>query len=351
MDIREANPFDNDELQELQAKCPQGTDLIVSIVNTPDFFARAKAYESYKVFIAHEGDHILGSTACGFKNAIVGGEVRRVGYGFQAFVAPEHRRKGIASRLHQHREDYAARQGAVLFYTLVLENNTPAMRYIERRGFKLHRTVVMPGLSVYKKMATASSGNVRSARPEDLVILAELLNETWKNFEMYGSTTAEELSQFISRTPGYSFDNILILEERGEILAFLGYLDWSQVMRITVEVMSLKMRTMGLILKIAGIFRPMPKFIKPGDTLKQIVITLIGFKDPTHLSLLLKHLNNQVLQRGIEQIFCICERNHVMLKSLKGFIRIDTAINLYVKNLQEENLISDKPVFIDGVDM
>jgi hypothetical protein len=40
-----------------------------------------------------------------------------------------------------------------------------------------------------------------------------------------------------------------------------------------------------------------------------------------------------------------------MLKSLKGFIRIDTAINLYVKNLQEKNLISDKPVFIDGVEM
>ena len=351
MDIREAVPDDNDALQKLQAKCPQGTDLIVSVVNTPDFFARAKAYELYKVFIAHEGKHILGSTACGVKNAVVNGEVRRVGYGFQAIVAPEHRRKGIASQLHQHREDYAAQQGAVLFYTLVLENNTPAMRYIEHRGFKLHRTVVMPGLSIYKEMVTASGGNVRSARPEDLVALADLLNETWKNFELYGPTSAEGLSQFISRTPGYSFDNILIIEEKGEILAFLGYLDWSQIMRITVETMSFKMRAMGLMVKIASIFRPMPKFIKPGDTLKQIMITLIGFKDPTHLPLLLKHLNNQALQRDIEQIFCICEQNHVMLKSLKGFIRIDTAINLYLKNLQQENLISDKPVFFDGVDM
>ena len=122
-------------------------------------------------------------------------------------------------------------------------------------------------------------------------------------------------------------------------------------MRITVETMSFKMRMMGLMVKIASIFRPMPKFIQPGDTLKQIMITLIGFKDPTHLPLLLKHLNNQALQRDIEQIFCICEQNHVMLKSLKGFIRIDTAINLYLKNLQQENLISDKPVFFDGVDM
>ena len=110
-----------------------------------------------------------------------------------------------------------------MFYTLVLENNTPAMRYIENRGFKLHRTVVMPGLSIYKKMVTASGGNVRSARPEDLVALADLLNETWKNFELYGPTSAEGFSQFISRTPGYSFDNILIIEEKGEIIAFLGY--------------------------------------------------------------------------------------------------------------------------------
>ena len=88
-----------------------------------------------------------------------------------------------ASWLHQHCEDYAAQQGAVLFYTLVLENNTPAMRYLERRGFKLYRKVVMPGLVVYKKMAAASSANFRSARPEDLGALAELLNETWEDFD------------------------------------------------------------------------------------------------------------------------------------------------------------------------
>jgi GNAT superfamily N-acetyltransferase len=351
MDIREAALDDNDALQELQAKCPQGTDLIVTVVNTPDFFARAKAYESYKVYIAYEGNHILGSAACGIKNAIVNGEVRRVGYGFQTFVASEYRRKGVASQLYQHRENFAAQQGAVLFYTLIMEKNTPAMRYIERRGFELHRTVVMPGLSVYKEMVPSSNQNVRVAQPEDLSSLAKLLNMTWQNFELYEPTSSEGLSQFISRTPGYSLNNLLVLEERGRILAFLGYLDWSRVMRITVEAMSSKMRTMGLILKIAGVFRPMPSFVKPGDTLKQIMITLIAFKEPTHFSLLLKHLNNQALQRGIEQIFCVCDRNHAILKNLKGFIRIDTAINLYVKNLQQSSLIKDKPVFINGVDM
>jgi len=351
MDIREAVSDDNDALKELQAKCPQGTDLIASVVNTPDFFARAKAYEPFKVYIAYEGNHILGSTAVGLKNAVVNGKLRRVGYGFQAFVPPEHRRKGVASRLHQHREDFAFQQGAVLFYTLVLEKNTPAMRYIEHRGFKLHRTVVMPALAVYKEMGTSSGGNVRPAQLGDLVSLAELANETWKDFELYEPESAEGLSEFIQRTPGYSIDNLLVFEKEGNINAFLGYLDWSQIMRITVQAMSLKMRTMGFMIKVAGLFRPMPRFIKPGDTLKQIMVTLVGFKDPLDFSLLLRRLNNLALQRGIEQIFCIFDRNSVILKSLGKFIHIDTAVNLYVKYLQQEELIAEKPVFIDGVDM
>lgn len=351
MDIREAVPGDNEVLQELQAKCPQGTDLIASVVNIPDFFARAKAYEMYKVFIAFEGNQILGSTACGFKNATVNGKVERVGYGFQAFVSPEHRRKGVASKLHQHREDYAAQQDAVLFYTIVLQKNIPAMRYIEQRGFQLHRTVAMPALSIYKKMVIPSGGNVRSAQPQDLTAIAHLLNETWSDYEMHEPTSGEGLAQIISRTPGLDIENILIYEDMGKVLAVLGYLDWSQIMRIRIESMNFKMRMMGLMLRIVGVFRPMPKFVKPGDILKQIIITLIGFKNPTHFSILLRHLNNHALQRGIEQIFCICENNHVILKSMKGFIRINTSMNLYVKSLQGKGLNEDKSVFINGVDM
>ncbi|MBU1695542.1 MAG: GNAT family N-acetyltransferase, partial [Proteobacteria bacterium] len=233
MEIREAIPDDNDALQFLQSKCPQGTDLVATAINTPDFFSRAKAYEMYKVYVACDGNQILGSTACGFKNVIVNGKIKLVGYGFQAFVAPESRRLGVASKLHQHREEYAAQQGASLFYTLVIEKNIPAMRYIERRGFYLYRTIIMPGLAIYKKMNTATEKQVRAAREEDLGALVALANKTWQNYEMHEPLSAEVLSSSIKRTPGYDIGNFLILEENGEILAFLGYLDWAQVMKIT----------------------------------------------------------------------------------------------------------------------
>ena len=179
MDIRVATPEDNRELQELQAKCPQGTKLVVSSVNTPDFFARAKAYESYKVFVAYKGDRIIGSAACALRDAMINGNIHKVGYVFQAFVSPDDRRKGIARRLLHQRENYLAQNDAVLAYSLIMEDNVPSMRYIEGQDYKLHRTLVMPSLVVRKEMEVSSTGRVRSATSEDLTVIAGLLNETW----------------------------------------------------------------------------------------------------------------------------------------------------------------------------
>jgi len=127
-------------------------------------------------------------------------------------------------------------------------------------------------------------------------------------------------------------DNLLVLEDRGEILACLGFWDWNRITRITVE---------------AGRFG----VLKPGDILKQMVLTPIGFKDPECLSPLLRHVNNEALLGGIQQIFCVCERDHVLLDSMSGFTRVDIGAHLYVKLLQQDVWMGDQPVFVNGVDL
>jgi GNAT superfamily N-acetyltransferase len=351
MYIREATADDNHELQELQAKCPQGTTLIVSTVNTPDFFARVKAYESYKVYVACIDEHIIGSGACVIRNAIVNGRLHRVGYLFQLFVTPEYRRKGIASELFRYREDYLIQQGATLAYTLIMEGNIPSIRYVESKNFKFHRKLTMPSLAIYKEMEVPTKGKIRPIVQEDLDEVAKLMNDTWQGYEFYEPTSAEGLAAFIQRIPAYNYNSLLVLEDQGEILACLGFWDWRQIMRITVVKRSLKMRMIGTLLDLAGRFRPMPKGVKAGDTLNQIMLTPIAFKEPTHLTILLRYMNNHALSIGIEQIFCICESNHPLLNSMKGFVRINTGVNLYVKSLQPTIRMGDKPVYIDGIDM
>jgi len=346
--IREATMNDNEELQQLQAHCPQGTSLIVSTVNTPDFFARAKAYESYKVYAACEGDTIIASHACALRNGLVNGKLRRMGYSFQTFVHPDHRKKNLAKQLLKHMEDHLVQNGAVLVYGLIMEKNLPSIRLVESLGFTLERKLVMPGLAVRKEMDSNSREEIRSAGSEDLQNVAELMNETWKNHELYEPVSAESLARFISRTPGFSMENLLVLEDKGKILACLGFWDWSQVIKITMKALDLKFKIVGRLLYMTGL---LPIVLKPGDQLNQIMLTLIGYRDPSHLSILIRYVNNYALRRDIKQIFCICERNHTMLKSLKGFVRISTNIDLYVKPLKEKFTLSKNPVYGDGIDM
>ena len=273
MFIREATLNDNEELQQLQAQCPQGTSLIVSAVNTPDFFARAKAYEAYKVYAACEGDKIIASHACALRNALVNGELSRVGYSFQTFVHPNHRKKNLAKHLLKHMEDYLIQNGAVLVYGLIMEKNLPSIKLVESIGFRFQRKLIMPGLPVRKEIDLHSRYKIRSANPEDFENVAELLNETWKNHEMYEPVSADSLAQFISRTPGFSMENLLVIEDKGKILACLGFWDWSQVMKLTLRALSLKFKIIGRLLFIT---RVLPRALKPGDQLSQIMLTLIG---------------------------------------------------------------------------
>jgi len=351
MNIREAIPEDNQKLQELQAKCPQGKTLVVSTVNTPDFFARAKAYESYKVFVAYDNDQIIGSAACGMRKPVVNGNIRRVGYEFQYFISPDYRGRGVAKQLHKKIEDHLIQNNAVLSYLIVIQGNLPAMKLFESLGFKLHRTLVMPGLAIYKEMNVAHKGSIRAIASEELVSVSDLLNDTWQGYDLYEPTSAEALIQFVNRTPGYSLNNLVVLEDQGEILACLGFWDWGQVMKITMTARSLKMQMMGSLIDIARNFTPLPRIPRPGDTLKQWGLTPIGFKNSGCLGLLMRYLNNLALQRGIEQIFCICERDHALLSSKKGFIHVDTAMHLYIKTFQQNVSLGDKPVFIDGIDL
>jgi predicted N-acetyltransferase YhbS len=351
MEIRPAKESDAAALKVLQAKCPQGTTLVVSAVNTPDFFARVKAYKDYEVYVACENDRIVGSAACGIREAVVNGQVVKVGHQFQAFIHPEYRGRRIAGQLMQTREQYLKQRGAVLAYSLIIEGNIPSMRHVERQKYRCHRTLVMPGLSVFREMDVKSFGRIRTLTVSDLDAVANLLNKTWRDYELCEPMTGNELAQFISRTPAYDFPNVFVLEEDGEIVACLGFWDWSQVTRLVVEKLNVKMQMAGYVAGIARYLAPMPRVPKVGEVLRQMMLTPIAFQNPRHLAVLLKHVNNLAFQRGIGYIYCICEPTQPLLKSMTGFARIDTAIYLYIKPLREDVSILNKPVFINGIDL
>jgi hypothetical protein len=200
-------------------------------------------------------------------------------------------------------------------------------------------------------MPSQSKGHIRPLQPGDLAAVAELLNRTWKAFDLYEPVSADALADLIERVPAYDFENVQVLEEHGEIAACLGSWDWSQIACITVQSLNPRMRLIRLGLSMIRPIRPTLQLPRPGDPLRQMVLTPIGYKDPKHLGTLLVHLNNQALKAGIGQIFCICEHDSSLLNSMTGFIRLDTRMHLYVKALVPDLSIGERPVFVDGIDL
>ncbi len=349
--VREATPADNNELIQLQTRCPMGASLQVSVVNTPDFEARAQAYGAYRVFVACERTKIVGSAACAVREGVVGGVSKRIGYEFQYFIAPEMQRKGIAQLLHHGIMDHLRDQGVALSYVLVMEGNRPAMALFPKLGFRWWETKAMPCILVAGHVEPRASGEIRPLRPQDLEAVATLLNSSWQGRELYRPTTAEGLNAFLAGTPGHGSENVFVLEHRGAIRACLGLWDWARTTRVTVRRVNLKLRLIGWGLDIAGIVRPMPGSPKKGKTLRQMALTPMGYDEPAHLASLVRHVNNVAVQQGIDQIFFIVDRDHPILSRMKGLFFFTTDMYVYGKVVEPGLIRGTGPVHIDGVDL
>jgi GNAT superfamily N-acetyltransferase len=351
MEIREATQRYNDSLRDLQARCPMGTSLIVTAVNTPDFFSRARAYARPKIFVAQEQGCIAGTGACALELSRVGGAPRTVGYEFQFFTSPEFRRSGVASLLHRHIEDDLRENGAVLTYCVIMEGNVPSMRLIESHGFRRHRTLAIRSYQVYREMEVSFSGSIRTATREDIEALTTLLEETWGQHELYRPRTSRDLEGFIQRTPEFSYENLWIAESNGRIQACAGLWDWSRITRMTLDSQSRMIHVMGWIANVMRLFRPMPRMIRPGETIRQCVLTPIAFQSPVFLEALFASLNNFALSRGNDQMLCVAEPTDPVFSEIRGFIHVDTRLHLYVKPLKEGIELRDGPVYVDGIDL
>jgi hypothetical protein len=168
---------------------------------------------------------------------------------------------------------------------------------------------------------------------------------------LYEPQNGASLADFVERTPAYGLENLLLVEDGGQIRAALGYWDWSRITRLTVQALSLKIRLLGLALDVAGWFRPMPSGVKAGDTLKQAVLTPIAYRAPEDLRLLMHRVNNRCLTAGIGQIFSVFDRDPTLEALVKDFITIDTDLHLLVKPLRAGLALGSGPIYLDGKDL
>ena len=349
MHIREATEKDNKELQELQINCDLGTGFKVSLSTAPDFFSRAKAYDTYKVFVACEGNKITGSISCAIRNAVINKQIYKVGYLFQAFTSPDFRKKGINQKLYQYIEDYMTNNGVALSYCMVFEDNKLANFVTRKHGYKLYSNSSMVYLSVYRNMKIKNTNNIRHANKEDLNEISKLLNKTRKGYDLYESSSSSLLAKFIKHTPEFNYKNMLLFEKDGEILACLGY--WNKIIKAEVTALNFKSQVYIVMNKLLKLFKRLPKALEPGFFLKRMLAIKTGYRDLPYLLELFKFINNLAYRDKFNQIVMVYGKDCSILNKLKDFHYIITPLNFYIKTFTDGIDLGNNPIYFDAIDL
>ncbi len=347
MEVRPAIEDDGPALRELQARCPQGVGLVTSLVNTPDFFARAKAWPQHQVFVAHHHGRLAGAASCAWRRALLGGQEKLLGYEFEYFVAPEARRQGVARALHHTVAEHLRAQGVSLSYLLIMEGNRPSAALFESLGFSLHRDLEMAVISVYRQVAEPP-GQVRPAGREDLPVVAELLDRTWQGHDFFAPLGALELERLLTSTPAHGLEQLWLYEEGHDLKACLGVWDWSRITRITVLSVPWRLRLLGRTLDLLRWLRPLPQGPRRGEVLRQWCLLPMGFAEPQDLAPLLARVLNLARAQGIGSLFCLGSPGDKLLSALGGHFRIPVKMHLCCKPLSEDALPGQAPLHLDG---
>jgi GNAT superfamily N-acetyltransferase len=339
MDIRLAVQRDGAELLRAMADAPQRlNNLVVTLLNEPDYFARARAYDNATIFVAEDDGEIAGSAACAIRDVLIDGQWRQAGYEFQYFTAANHRRKGVAGRLHDAIEAHLRRKGVALSTAIISANNDPSLRFFEGTGFAPHRDLNVYFLTVFPHLDLQTGRTVRAAKTADLPAIANLINTTWSSHDHFTPASPGSLLGFLDRTPGPRADRMLVLEERGEIVACAGLWDWSRVQQI---------RVVAVEAAPAG----QPQRFQPGQTFKQWGISPVGFRDPADLVLLLRHAGNRALAHGVDRIGLVADTTDDLARTLQPMADVVTPLRFYAKPLTPDTTAGTRPLFVDIIDL
>jgi GNAT superfamily N-acetyltransferase len=326
-------------LQALMREAPQKSGGVeFTIASEPDFFGRARAYERSQILVAEDGGDLAGSAAVAVRTQLVDGVPSRVGYEFQYFTAPHHRRKGVASRLRESVERLLEQDRADYTTAMIADQNEASIRLFEREGFVRHRDLQVTFLMVLDDCPCADDPAVRRATPDDLPAVASLVERTWRDHDLRAPVDAQTLANTISRVPTLSYDRLLVREEGGQITASAGIWDWSAVQKMHIHA-------------VDPAVQAVVPTLRPGRTVRNWGLTPVGYRNPDDLNALLHFICGEAGSAGVDQIALVGEPDADVVRSSPGIAMAQLGVGLYLKPLNGHRPSGEAPVYVDVVDL
>lgn len=348
MQIREAVQTDNDQLLGLQKKSPMGSDLVLQLDSSPDFFNRSKGYMDWNIIVAEENSRILGAASYAVQEKPIQGVNYSMVYEYEFMVDPDARRRGIASKLQQEIENRTP--DADYYHLNITEDNVASHSFFTKMGFTTLRACAPYMVMAYREEAVEGY-KVRQAREGDIPVIVELLNETYRDYEMYPAFTYDSLIQYIERLPYFELTDLYI-HEQDTVLAVAGFWDYDKVMKFTMLGFNTRWRLMRFITNTMRLFTDMPYMPGIGEQMTNAYLMLLGYRDSGAGKNLVGHILNTAREKGIGMVSLPLDKESHTKEVLDGFRYGEGSFNWYMKSNKGLDLPDpDKVFFVDPKDV
>jgi len=194
---------------------------------SPDFFARSRAYESFRMCVAEQEGTLIGVGGVTVKSLRVGGIRQRWAYFYDLRVRPTHRRQGVAGLIANALVERIRDAGITGAYSLVIEGNVPSESFVEMRGSTPFKGCALALLS-------GEAGVARLDRIPDVSHeVSALLEATYGSYHFTPSWDPETLHGTLERLTPLGWQGMYGRRaERGWGFCF-GLWDYSSVMQMT----------------------------------------------------------------------------------------------------------------------
>jgi GNAT superfamily N-acetyltransferase len=349
IEIRKATEADNQALIELQTRCPQGTNFILGIDSSPDFFARSKPFREWHVLVAIQDSAIVGSAACAISETQVEGRRIKTALEYGFMVDPRHRRKGIAANLQKKIEQIALDRDVDLMHLDIMEDNLPSLNLFWKMGFKRVRDCRVLNLITGSEQKDTKQENIRRMESGDVNAVTDLINETYRDHDFFQPLTGKDLTDYVERMPYFDLQDILVYDDAEGIAACLGCWDYNKIRKYIVEKFSWKMRIQLSLLRLVSIFTPMPAIRQPGEQLLSYNLFMPAFRDAEGLTELVKRAIEKATENQITILNIPLDPESHVMPILSQFRHLKTKLHFLIKSLTYESFsnVGKRRIFID----
>ena len=324
-----------------------GSDLLLQLDGSPDFFNRSRGYQDWTILVAEEKKKIIGSAGFAVQDKLIGGSIYKSIYEYGFNVDPEQRRRGIATLIQNAIEERAQDYGADFLYLNITEDNVASHSFFTRHGFKPVRECSPLMFMAYKKHET-DHYKIRPMKTGDIPVVVNLLNEYYRDLDFFTPFTVESFTGHFNRLPFYSMKDIYLFEH-DTVKAVAGYWDYTKVMRFVIQSYNTRWKIMAAVAGVLGMFTNLPNVPKIGEPMTNWYLTPFAYRDPDAGNQLLMNILNIAHQAGVYMVGLPVDKespsytDHDKLKPNKG------VFTFYLKPFRDLPEINQ--VYIDPIDI